>query len=142
MHVKSSHEDGGGAAAVVEVERVAEGVVVEAEPAPAPPARPRQVQPPDAGAQPPVQAPHQVPAARAVAARRRGADDSGLYSHHHRSHSVAEEIAERRDSGDKRCARPELSFASLNYFFLVPQAWFVSSLDCGAGKVPCGRWNI
>jgi hypothetical protein len=55
-HVKSPYEVGGGAA-VVEVERVAEGVVVEAEPVPAPSARPRQVQPPDSGAQPPVHAP-------------------------------------------------------------------------------------
>jgi hypothetical protein len=93
-HVKSPHEVGGGAA-VIEVERVAEGVVVEAEPVPAPSARPRQVQPPDSGAQPPVQAPHQVPA-HAVATRRRGANIGGLHGDHHRTHSVTEEIVDRR----------------------------------------------
>jgi hypothetical protein len=58
---------------------------VEAEPpaAPAPRARPLQVQPPQPGAPPPVEAPHQVRPAPAGASRRR----RGLDGDHHRSHT-------------------------------------------------------
>ncbi|KAI5014066.1 hypothetical protein ZWY2020_055456 [Hordeum vulgare] len=70
---------------VVEVERVAEGVVVEAEPLPAPPATLR-VQPPDGSTEPPVDAPRGASEALAPASRHH--DDTGcLRCSHHGSHS-------------------------------------------------------
>lgn len=79
-HCRKSAESA--ATAVVEVERVAEGVVVEREPLPAPPATLR-VQPLDGSTEPPVEAPREAVAP----ASRPHADTGGLHCSYHGSHS-------------------------------------------------------